>query len=117
MLYFSPKNTIYIIEYLAEISDIEKNSIHSGKNNENCNFKFWIWHNTLLKETTDSISAFEMTKLRKKVGSVKKWTLAGVIIGVAAVLLTVLGNPGNMGFCIACEREKGQDGCTGGFGK
>jgi len=42
------------------------------KNNENCNFKFGIWHNTLLKETTDSISALEMTKLRKKVGSVKK---------------------------------------------
>lgn len=47
----------------------------------------------------------------------KKWTLAGVIIGVAAVLLTVLENPGNTGFCIACEREKGQDRCTGGFGK
>lgn len=38
----------------------------------------------------------------------KKWTLAlaGAVIGVIAVLLTVLGNPGNMGFCIACfERD------------
>lgn len=26
----------------------------------------------------------------------------GVVVGAAAVLLTVLGNPGNMGFCIAC---------------
>jgi hypothetical protein len=28
--------------------------------------------------------------------------LTGVIIGVAALALTALGNPGNMGFCIAC---------------
>ncbi len=28
--------------------------------------------------------------------------LTGVIIGVAAVLLSYFGNPGNMGFCIAC---------------
>ncbi len=28
--------------------------------------------------------------------------LTGVVIGAAAVLLTALGNPGNMGFCIAC---------------
>lgn len=31
-----------------------------------------------------------------------KLAITGVIIGVAAVVLTVLGNPGNMGFCIAC---------------
>jgi YedE family putative selenium metabolism protein len=31
------------------------------------------------------------------------WVIAtGVVIGAAAILLTVLGNPGNMGFCIAC---------------
>jgi len=28
--------------------------------------------------------------------------LSGLVIGAAAVLLTALGNPGNMGFCIAC---------------
>ncbi len=28
--------------------------------------------------------------------------LTGVVIGVMALLLTALGNPGNMGFCIAC---------------
>jgi YedE family putative selenium metabolism protein len=28
--------------------------------------------------------------------------LTGVVIGAAAVMLTALGNPGNMGFCIAC---------------
>lgn len=28
--------------------------------------------------------------------------VSGVVIGAAAVLLTWLGNPGNMGFCIAC---------------
>jgi len=28
--------------------------------------------------------------------------ITGVIIGIIAVLLTMLGNPGNMGFCIAC---------------
>ncbi len=28
--------------------------------------------------------------------------LTGVVIGAVAVLLTALGNPGNMGFCIAC---------------
>ncbi|NLI54572.1 MAG: YedE-related selenium metabolism membrane protein [Clostridiales bacterium] len=28
--------------------------------------------------------------------------LTGVVIGVAAIVLTALGNPGNMGFCIAC---------------
>ena len=32
--------------------------------------------------------------------------IAGGIIGLAAVLLTLLGNPANMGFCIACfERD------------
>ena len=31
---------------------------------------------------------------------------AGVVVGLAALLLTVLGNPSNMGFCIACfERD------------
>ncbi len=38
----------------------------------------------------------------------KKWMLAvaGAVIGAIAVLLVVLGNPGNMGFCIACfERD------------
>ena len=43
--------------------------------------------------------------------------IAGGIVGAASVILVMLGNPANMGFCIACEREKGQDGCTGGFGK
>ncbi|MEG1073242.1 MAG: YedE-related selenium metabolism membrane protein, partial [Oscillospiraceae bacterium] len=28
--------------------------------------------------------------------------LAGVAVGAAALLLTALGNPANMGFCIAC---------------
>ena len=28
--------------------------------------------------------------------------VAGLVVGAAAVLLTALGNPGNMGFCIAC---------------
>ena len=28
--------------------------------------------------------------------------VTGAVIGIAAVLLTALGNPGNMGFCIAC---------------
>lgn len=27
---------------------------------------------------------------------------AGVAVGLAALALTALGNPGNMGFCIAC---------------
>ena len=32
--------------------------------------------------------------------------IAGAAIGVAAVVLTLLGNPKNMGFCIACfERD------------
>lgn len=31
------------------------------------------------------------------------WVLiAGAVVGIAAVLLTALGNPANMGFCIAC---------------
>ena len=31
---------------------------------------------------------------------------AGVAVGLAALALTALGNPGNMGFCIACfERD------------
>ena len=28
--------------------------------------------------------------------------IAGLVVGAASVLLTALGNPGNMGFCIAC---------------
>ena len=32
--------------------------------------------------------------------------LAGVAVGIAALVLTALGNPANMGFCIACfERD------------
>ena len=32
--------------------------------------------------------------------------IAGVLVGVAALVLTKLGNPANMGFCIACfERD------------
>ena len=32
--------------------------------------------------------------------------LTGALIGVAALVLSALGNPGNMGFCIACfERD------------
>ena len=31
-----------------------------------------------------------------------KLIITGIIIGLAAVVLTLLGNPGNMGFCIAC---------------
>ena len=31
-----------------------------------------------------------------------KLAATGIIIGAAAVVLTLLGNPGNMGFCIAC---------------
>lgn len=32
--------------------------------------------------------------------------LAGIAVGIAALLLTALGNPANMGFCIACfERD------------
>ncbi|MEE0784336.1 MAG: YedE family putative selenium transporter [Oscillospiraceae bacterium] len=41
--------------------------------------------------------------------TMKKWfsqnwliVLSGLVIGAAAVTLTALGNPGNMGFCIAC---------------
>ena len=43
----------------------------------------------------------------------KKWfrdnwllLLTGLIVGLAALILAKLGNPGNMGFCIACfERD------------
>ena len=32
--------------------------------------------------------------------------IAGVVVGIAALVLTALGNPANMGFCIACfERD------------
>ena len=34
---------------------------------------------------------------------INPWVLiAGVVVGIAAVALTALGNPANMGFCIAC---------------
>ncbi len=34
---------------------------------------------------------------------INPWVLvSGAVVGVAAVLLTALGNPANMGFCIAC---------------
>lgn len=37
---------------------------------------------------------------------VKKWNwriiVTGAVVGIAAVVLSALGNPGNMGFCIAC---------------
>lgn len=33
----------------------------------------------------------------------KKWLLlGGAVVGIAAVILVLLGNPANMGFCIAC---------------
>ena len=28
--------------------------------------------------------------------------LTGIVIGAVAIALSALGNPGNMGFCIAC---------------
>ena len=32
--------------------------------------------------------------------------LTGVVVGIAALILTAMGNPKNMGFCIACfERD------------
>ena len=31
--------------------------------------------------------------------------IAGAVVGLAAVVLTHLGNPANMGFCIACFRN------------
>ena len=44
-----------------------------------------------------------MLNLRKSTWLI---VLAGVVVGVAAVVLTMLGNPANMGFCIACfERD------------
>ena len=37
------------------------------------------------------------------VKKINPWVIiSGVVIGVAALLLSALGNPGNMGFCIAC---------------
>ena len=37
------------------------------------------------------------------VKKINPWVIVtGVVLGAAAVLLTALGNPGNMGFCIAC---------------
>ena len=44
----------------------------------------------------------EETKLRQYLPVL----LAGVVTGIAALALTALGNPKNMGFCIACfERD------------
>lgn len=44
-----------------------------------------------------------MEGLGEKMNKRNLWViLTGVVIGAAAVLLTALGNPGNMGFCIAC---------------
>ena len=34
--------------------------------------------------------------------SKKKLALAGVVCGLVAVCLALLGNPANMAFCIAC---------------
>lgn len=37
------------------------------------------------------------------VKKINPWVIiSGVVIGIAAILLSWLGNPGNMGFCIAC---------------
>lgn len=37
------------------------------------------------------------------VRKINPWVIiSGVVIGAAAVVLSLLGNPGNMGFCIAC---------------
>ena len=41
----------------------------------------------------------------KKESFIKRYwlvVLCGLVIGAAAVVLTALGNPKNMGFCIAC---------------
>ncbi|MCQ2419137.1 MAG: YedE-related selenium metabolism membrane protein [Clostridia bacterium] len=46
--------------------------------------------------------------VKKKNWLAKNWLilLTGLIVGAAAVILSKLGNPGNMGFCIACfERD------------
>ena len=40
--------------------------------------------------------------MEKKSNSHLLVILTGLVVGAAAVLLTALGNPGNMGFCIAC---------------
>ncbi len=40
--------------------------------------------------------------LTMRIAEKGKLAVAGAIIGIAAIVLTVLGNPGNMGFCIAC---------------
>ena len=37
-----------------------------------------------------------------KIGDKQKLGITGIIIGIAAVVLVALGNPKNMGFCIAC---------------
>lgn len=46
--------------------------------------------------------------VKKKNWFGKNWLilLTGLIVGIAAIVLAELGNPGNMGFCIACfERD------------
>jgi len=40
--------------------------------------------------------------MEKKSNSHLLVILTGLVVGAAAVLLTAMGNPGNMGFCIAC---------------
>ena len=37
-----------------------------------------------------------------KIGDKQKLGITGILIGIAAVVLVALGNPKNMGFCIAC---------------
>ena len=38
-----------------------------------------------------------------KINKEKSWIIAsGIILGLVAVMLTLFGNPKNMGFCIAC---------------
>ena len=48
------------------------------------------------------------TALQRKSWFAQNWLLllTGFLVGAAAIVLNVLGNPGNMGFCIACfERD------------
>ena len=33
---------------------------------------------------------------------IRNLAIAGSVVGLAAIILTALGNPKNMGFCIAC---------------
>ena len=38
--------------------------------------------------------------------------LAGVAVGLAALILTAMGNPANMGFCIACFLRDTAGACS-----